>query len=313
MKIVIIDDNAANAMLVETWVQQIDNAVTVSFNDSAEGLAWCEANDPDLILLDQMMPKLNGIEFLKKFRALDTESTIPIVMITANADRQTLYKALEAGATDFLSKPFDPTELLARTRNLLRLRENHLELKDTIGRLHYLATTDTLTETSNRAHFFDRLTEEIDRTRRTGKPLSLAVMDADRFKLINDTFGHGAGDAVLKSLADTTKDVLRNHDIIGRLGGEEFAICMPETTLEEGIHVCDRLRSTIAENRVEMEGRTLKVTVSIGVSQFDPDSDTADSLLNRADFLLYRAKDSGRNRVVGVNDNKMSEFPIVAS
>lgn len=313
MKIVIIDDNAANAMLVETWVQQIDDAVTISFNDSAEGLAWCEANEPDLILLDQMMPNLNGIEFLKRFRALDTESTIPIVMITANVDRQTLYKALEAGATDFLSKPFDPTELLARTRNLLRLRENHLELKDTIERLHYLATTDTLTETANRAHFFDRLTEEIDRARRTGKPLSLAVMDADRFKLINDTFGHGAGDAVLKSLADTTKDVLRNHDIVGRLGGEEFAICMPETALEEGIHVCERLRSTISENRVEMEGRTLKVTVSIGVSQFISDSDTADSLLNRSDFLLYRAKDSGRNRVIGVNDNKMSEFPTMAS
>lgn len=313
MNIVIIDDNAANAMLVETWVQQIDGAETRSFNDSSEGLAWCEENKPDLILLDQMMPKLNGIEFLKRFRTLDTENTIPIVMITANADRQTLYKALEAGATDFLSKPFDPTELLARTRNLLKLRANHLELKETIERLHYLATTDTLTETANRAHFFDRLTEELERTRRTGKPLSLAVLDADRFKLINDTFGHSAGDTVLKSLADTAKGLLRVHDIVGRLGGEEFAVCMPETALEEAVHVCERLCNTVAENRVELAGRSLKVTVSIGVSQFNANSDSADSLMKRADFLLYRAKDSGRNRVVGTNENRITEFPSMVS
>jgi len=313
MKVVIIDDNAANAMLIESWVQQLDDVETVCFNDSADGLAWCEANEPDLIFLDQMMPKMSGTEFLTRYRSVDTEAAVPIVMVTANADRQTLYTALEAGATDFLSKPFDPTEFLARTRNLLRLRANHLELKETIERLHYLATTDTLTETANRAHFFDRLNEEIDRARRNDKPLSLAVLDADRFKVINDTFGHAAGDTVLKTLADTARSMLRNHDIVGRLGGEEFAICMPETNLEEGIHVCERLRAAIEENRVQLEGRSLKVTVSIGVSQFDSKTDAADSLLKRADFLLYRAKDSGRNQVIGVNENKMSEFSSMAS
>ena len=194
MKIVIVDDNAANVMLIESWIQQLDNVESVCFNDSAKALAWCEANEPDLIFLDQMMPKMSGTEFLTRYRSVDTEAAVPIVMVTAKADRQTLYSALEAGATDFLSKPFDPTELLARARNLLRLRENHLELKETIERLHYLATTDTLTETANRAHFFDRLNEEIDRARRSGRPLSLAILDADRFKAVNDTYGHAAGD-----------------------------------------------------------------------------------------------------------------------
>ena len=118
---------------------------------------------------------------------------------------------------------------------------------------------------------------------------------------------------MLRSLADTTKGLLRSHDIVGRLGGEEFAICMPETALAEGIHVCERLRAIIEGNKVQSEGHTLNVTVSIGVSQYNSTTDTADTLLNRADSLLYRAKNSGRNKVIGINENNNSEVSNMAS
>lgn len=306
MKVVIVDDNVANAVLAKVTVQHINDVEPLIFNDPQAALEWCSANQPDLILLDQNMPDLCGIDFLRQYRITDEEHSVPIVMLTAMSDQKILCEALEAGATEFLSKPFDTNELLARTRNLLKMRENHLELKKTIENLHYLATTDTMTKIANRAHFLERLNEEIDRARRFQSPMTIALMDADRFKLVNDTFGHAAGDRVLIELANTAKAVLRSHDIVGRIGGEEFAICMPETTLEKAIQVCDRLRGKISQTAINSDDHTILATVSIGVSQFDPEHDTADSLMCRVDTLLYQAKESGRNRTVGYKRNEMA-------
>lgn len=298
MKVVIVDDSLPNALLAQSLVQRLDFVETEVFTDPMNALDWCRASQPDLILLDHIMPEMDGVTFMEKFFQNEENQTTPVIVITADDARETLHNALEQGATDFLHKPFDPAELIARTRNILKLRANQLELAETIERLHVLATTDMLTQTANRRHYLERLDAEMSRSRRFNEPLCVAIMDADKFKNINDTYGHAGGDDVLRSLSRVTKEMLRNHDIVGRLGGEEFALCMPETTLEKGALVANRVREAIAAMEIPNEVGKITFTVSIGITQYDPETDDADTLMGRADKLLYDAKDSGRNIVI---------------
>lgn len=298
MKVVIVDDSLPNALLAQSLVQRLDFVETEIFTEPTKALEWCRASQPDLILLDHIMPEMDGVTFLERFYQIEENQTVPVIVITADNARETLHNALEKGATDFLQKPFDPAELIARTRNILKLRANQLELAETIERLHVLATTDMLTQTANRRHFLERLDAEMSRSRRFSEPLCVAIMDADKFKNINDTYGHAGGDEVLRSLSRMTKDMLRNHDIVGRLGGEEFALCMPETVLEKGVLVANRVRESIAAMEIPHEGETISFTVSIGITEYDPETDDADILMGRADKLLYDAKETGRNKVV---------------
>jgi len=244
------------------------------------------------------MPEMNGAEFIRRLQDQRENRNIPVIVVTADEERATLHEALEVGATDFIRKPVDPTELIARTRNLLKLRGNQLELAETVQRLHVLATTDMLTETANRRHFMERLDAEMARARRFEENLALAMLDADNFKRVNDAHGHAGGDLVLKALAATCKQMLRSHDIVGRLGGEEFAICMPATAKEKAEIVCNRLRETVGALEIESEGETIRFTVSIGVADYDRETDTLEAFMSRADKALYGAKDGGRNQVV---------------
>lgn len=299
MKVVIIDDSLPNALLAQSLVQRLDFVETIVFTDPLKALEWCRASQPDLILLDHIMPEMDGAEFLERFFHDEENQTTPVIVITADDARETLHKSLDLGATDFLQKPFDPAELVARTRNILKLRAYQLELAETVERLHILATTDMLTQTANRRHFLERLDAEMSRSRRYNEPLCVGILDADKFKTINDTYGHAGGDDVLRSLSRITKDMLRSHDIVGRLGGEEFALCMPETTVDKGVLVANRVREAIEAMEIPYEdGPPITFTVSIGVTQYDPENDDADTLMGRADKLLYDAKDGGRNRVV---------------
>jgi len=298
MKVVIVDDSLPNALLAQSLVQRLDFVETIVFTEPTKALDWCRASQPDLILLDHIMPEMDGVTFMERFFQNEENRTTPVIVITADDQRETLHKALECGATDFLQKPFDPTELIARTRNILKLRANQLELAETIERLHILATTDMLTQTANRRHFLERLDAEMSRSRRFNEPLCVAIMDADKFKNINDTYGHAGGDDVLRSLSAITKKMLRNHDLVGRFGGEEFALCMPETVLDKGVLVANRVREAIADMEIPNEAGPIKFTVSIGITQYDPEKDDADILMNKADALLYDAKNQGRNRVV---------------
>jgi len=162
-----------------------------------------------------------------------------------------------------------------------------------------LATTDGLTGLTNRRHFLERGRAELERARRTGHPVSCIMFDVDHFKKVNDTYGHDAGDAVLKTLARTARETLRGMDVLGRIGGEEFAAILPETDLEAALHAAERLRLAVASMNVEHDGRPLPVTVSLGVALSSGPDESLDDLLRRADQALYRAKQGGRNRVVG--------------
>ncbi|MDJ0685817.1 MAG: diguanylate cyclase [Alphaproteobacteria bacterium] len=298
MKVVVVDDALPNAMLAERLLSQIDFVEVSVFTHPQEALDWCAAETPDLVILDYLMPDIDGREFLQRFTALEKNRHVPIIVVTADEHQRTLHEMLEAGATDFIRKPVDPVELIARSRNLLRLREYQKELNQTVDRLHVMATTDALTGVANRRHFLERATVEAARSRRFSEPLSIAMLDADHFKGINDAYGHAAGDRVLADLADACRDALRSHDIVGRIGGEEFGICMPQTPLDKAELVCNRLRETIEKHSVRIDAVSIQYTVSIGVAAYRPDQYDAQGVISRADAALYQAKESGRNRVV---------------
>jgi two-component system, cell cycle response regulator len=289
-QVLIVDDVLTNAILLKGMVKRIEGVEPIAFTSAREALAWCETHDPDLVLLDYLMPEMDGVELLQRIRQLPHLTTVPIVVVTGQEDRPSLYKALTAGASDFLIKPVDEVELIARARNMLKLRAATRDL-------YRLATTDELTGLANRRYFFVRLTEEAKRTQRYGQPLALALLDIDHFKRINDVYGHAAGDEVLETVGRLCRETLRDVDTIGRIGGEEIAVLMPATTLTGAWIVCERLRQAIADADVETSGASVRSTVSIGIAELAQGEEFT-RLLARADQALYRAKESGRNRTL---------------
>ena len=290
-KVLIIDDMLTNVMLMEAMTSQLPGVEAVGFTRPIEALIWCESNEPDLILLDQIMPEIGGPEMLTRLKALPSIANTPVIVVTAMEDRQARLTALDSGASDFIIKPLDPAEFLVRCRNMLNLAK-------ATRLLQRLATTDELTGLWNRRHFLTRLGIETDRANRfPGRALSAAVLDIDDFKQINDQYGHAAGDMVLRQIARIAGDSVRTIDVVGRIGGEEFAIILPDTDLAGAGVLCERLRQRIEDYPIVSGTRELKVTVSGGLAEFTL-GERSERLLARADEGLYRAKRAGKNRIV---------------
>jgi diguanylate cyclase (GGDEF)-like protein len=294
--VVVIDDVLPNALLLKSYMKRLGDVEVRTFVDPHEALAVCMGTPPDLVLLDYQMPQMSGIDFLGKFRRVVQLKSVPVVMITGEAARETLYRALEAGANDFLRKPVDDIELVTRARNLLELRRRELALAKANDQLYVLATTDQLTNLKNRRFFLEKLEREVERSRRYARPCCVAIIDADRSKTINDTYGHHVGDKVLQALGNALIDELRTVDQIGRLGGEEFAIQFPETRKDDALRACWRVLSRIRETKVAAEGADVRFTVSVGLTEITSPEDECDAILKRADRALYRAKELGRDR-----------------
>jgi diguanylate cyclase (GGDEF)-like protein len=294
--VVIIDDVLPNALLLKSYMKRLDDVDVRTFTDPHEALALCMGTAPDLVLLDYQMPQMSGIEFLGKFRGVAQLKGVPVVMITGEETKETLYQALESGANDFLRKPVDDIELVTRARNLLELRRRELDLANANRQLYILATTDQLTNSKNRRFFLEKLEFEVERSRRYARPCSVAIIDADRFKSINDTYGHDIGDKALQALANALIEEVRMVDQIGRLGGEEFGVLFPETRKDDALKACWRVLSRIRKTRVAAEGGDVAFTVSAGLTEITPPHDECDAILKRADQALYRAKDLGRDR-----------------
>ncbi len=266
--------------------------------DGLEGFKILTGNKVDLVLRDLVMPRMDGFKFMSLLKAHEEFDDIPLIMLTGRGDREFKIKGLETGASDYLTKPFDDGELIARTRVHLKVKELRDELKRSNELLRELSVTDPLTHLYNRRYLMDVLAREFQRVQRTGGDLSLAVLDIDHFKRINDSYGHQNGDTVLAAVAEATRAELRTYDIAVRYGGEEFVVVLPATPLTDGRTVAERLRRGVERTVFPEPMAALAVTVSVGVASYPAERvDSVDALIRMADDALYRAKSGGRNRV----------------
>jgi len=282
--VLVVDDTEAN---VDILVESLDSEYEVSVAmDGESALETVNTDPPDLLLLDIMMPGIDGYEVCRRLKSEPKTSGIPIIFITAMSEIENKTKGLELGAVDYITKPFEVAEVKARVKT-------HLSLMLANKKLHQLAETDFLTNIYNRRLFLRFLEAEINKARRYSNSFSLIMFDIDYFKAVNDTYGHDVGDYVLKSTVDVIKKNIRKTDVFARYGGEEFLIMLPEIAIEGAKLCAENTRATIEQNNFD---KVKKITISVGVTMFK-ENDTIDSITKRVDEALYRAKDNGRNRV----------------
>ena len=264
------------------------------------------ATFPDLILLDVMLPKVNGIEVARRIKANKSLPFTPIIMQTALDSTENKVEGLDAGADDYITKPINFAELEARVRSLLRIKSlqeeverQKQELSAMNDRLLQIAQTDALTEIDNRRHIEQRLEEIFENAARLNEPFSMVMCDLDKFKHVNDTFGHQAGDVVLRQLAQILKTEAREIDRVGRYGGEEFVLLLPGTGAEAAVIFAERVRKAVEQRTFAFDGGSVHRTISCGVAGWPhPRIRDVDALICAADDALYVAKETGRNRVV---------------
>ncbi len=296
-KVLVIDDNAVIIRLASLLLAKKGHCVQTA-NNGSDGIALAKSFKPHVILLDVMMPEIDGYEVCRCLKAVAETKDIPIIILTSRAEIIDKVKGLELGAADYVQKPFDHEELQARVATQVKMKILWDELQEKNKLLEELVKKDGLTNLYNHRYFHDRMVEEFNRCKRYGLSVSCVLMDIDFFKKINDTYGHQAGDEILRKLAEIILASIRDVDIAARYGGEEFALILPHTSIENAVKFSERLRSSVAETDFQFDGNSIKVTVSLGVAAFpvnDPKTHT--DIIRFADEALYTAKTSGRNRV----------------
>ena len=298
MKILIADDDIVSARMLQRTLESWGFQVT-AVSDGHRALQVLQQPDaPRLMILDWMMPGLDGPEVIRRFRS-GSEHYRYAILLTSRGQKGDIVAGLEAGADDYLGKPFDHNELRARLRagqRILNLQERLLAAKE---ELRIQATQDALTRLANRRSVLAQLKRDSARCAREHKPLSLLMLDLDRFKSINDTYGHSGGDSVLVAAAQRLKSSVRSYDTVGRFGGEEFLVVLPGTDCRTALVIAERIRTTIAGMPVCSNDQYIHFSCSIGVSVRQPGHTIPDdALMHAADMALYHAKSTGRNKVI---------------
>lgn len=301
--ILIAEDNPVSRKLMEMTLRQA-GYVVVSAEDGQEALAVFKERFFPIILTDLEMPKMDGLELCRAIRENPAEGYVYIFLITARDSKEDIIVGLEAGADDYLTKPFDRSELIARLKTALRVLELEKSLKDAYEKIRLLSITDKLTGCYNRTYMDEYLAKEIARATRYHRPVSLVMADIDYFKRVNDTHGHQAGDLILKNFVLSVKEGLRKDvDWIARYGGEEFLMVLPETDFKNAMSSAERLRRIVSERLTSYHEKEIRITASFGVVGFDPSEKNKnipyEAIIDQADKSLYQAKDEGRNRVRG--------------
>jgi len=306
-KILAIDD-AKDGLLLLAFDLQEAGCDVVSANSGESALRLLEQSQVDLIILDMHMPGLSGLATLAALKSNSKLQDIPVIMLSASDLEDEIVAALELGADDYVVKPYIRKVLLARMHTSLRLREKTKALA-------YLAKTDFLTNINNRSCFYQLTNNAMSQASRNDHNIVIAMFDIDLFKRVNDNYGHDVGDQILKAFAQCMTQCFRNYDIIGRLGGEEFAVCLPNTDIEQAMLACERFRCSIeqlslssaVDNQNQENTSLVKITVSGGIVSSSCRSIDIDQLLKQADVALYYAKSSGRNKMINVSDLPNSE------
>ncbi len=289
MKILIAEDDMTSRLVLGATLKKMGHEVTAT-SDGQQAWDALDREHFPLLISDWMMPDMDGLELCRRIRAAEQPQYTYIILLTALGGKTSYLDGMDAGADDFITKPFDAQQLAAR----LRVAERILDLHE---KLRVQAMHDGLTGLLNRAAVVESLAHEIDRSGRDAKPLSVVLLDLDHFKRVNDTYGHASGDEVLREAARRLKSSMRCYDKVGRYGGEEFLIVAPGCSQENIIILAERVRTSIGGEPVQTPEGPLQMSCSLGaaVTSGEPGED-ADALIGRADAALYRAKANGRNR-----------------
>jgi len=291
-KILVVDDDPATLRVVRDWFRGKPYEI-LGAPGGQEGLRLAPVRQPDVILLDLKMPDIDGITVARQLKQDPATQRIPIILLTACRDVDAKVQAFEAGADDYVTKPFECEEIEARIESALR---KHRELIDALE----LAHIDEMTRLANFRGFREKLAAEWERAARYSTALSLVFFDLDHFKRLNDARGHQAGDRVLRDIGVLITGGARSNDVAARYGGEEFALILPHTDGAMAVRVAERIRSAVRDFVFLEDETPWRITVSAGVATYPdtPGIDSVDALVRAADVALYRAKDAGRNRVV---------------
>ncbi len=307
-RILIVDDHEDNIELLRARLEARGYIVDGA-NDGQQALDRVDKVHPDLILLDVMMPKMDGMEVVRRLKAKIASNElpfIPVIMQTALDSTENKVEGLDAGADDYITKPINFAELEARVNSLLRIKalqsslsDREKELSELNDKLRQISLTDGLTQIENRRSLEDRLHDMWQHSVRLHEPIALVMCDIDKFKSVNDQYGHQAGDSVLKEFAQLLKSEAREIDRVGRYGGEEFLLILPGTVLDAAVTFAERLREKVEKHTFTYAGGTLCRTMSCGVAGSPhPRVKDQEALLKASDDALYVAKETGRNRVI---------------
>lgn len=310
-RVLVIEDSPFETDQIRAALQAVGYDFVVA-NTGIQGLKLAREVLPDLILLDMVLPDMNGRETCRHLRGQEDLRGIPIIIVTVKGKTEDKVLGLAEGATDYVTKPFEPSELRARVDAVLRMKRLQDELIEKnkelarknqeyqvlLKQVQTLAITDPVTGLFNRRYFQEVLSQEFSRAQRYCTPFSCLMIDVDQFKKINDTFGHEAGDRVLEELGKIIQLQIRKVDLAARYGGDELAVLLPESLRDDAAQVAQRILERVAAANFPILGKKHQVTVSIGVAGFpDPELRDARQAILAADFALYRAKRAGGNRV----------------
>jgi two-component system, cell cycle response regulator len=298
MNILIAEDDPVSRRVLEEFLKKWGYDVVAVSNGADAWAVLAADNPPRMAILDWMMPELEGIEICRRVRSLSGRPYTFLILLTAHGQKQSLLAGLQAGADDYLSKPFDAAELRARLQvgqRILRVQEELIAARDA---LHFQATHDLLTGVASRGAAMEFLTRELSRGFREHRSLGVVLADLDHFKRINDQYGHLAGDMVLQESAQRMLKCVRTYDCVGRYGGEEFVVIFPSSDENGTARQAERIRNSIEAAPAQTPEGEIRVTVSLGIAATDPSGlQDPEELLRSADAALYRAKQLGRNRV----------------
>ncbi|MBU1163022.1 MAG: diguanylate cyclase [Proteobacteria bacterium] len=296
--ILVIDDSKLIAHVAKNILTKQGHEVLLA-QDGETGLDIARDKKPDLILLDLILPGMDGYGICERIKNDSTIKDIPIIMLTSKAEHADKVRGLELGASDYVTKPFDEGELRARVNTHLRIKELYESVQEKNRMLLEMANRDGLTGLYNHRYFQETIAKDFKKALRYNESLACVLFDIDHFKKFNDTYGHPVGDIVLKTLGELVKNLMRDSDLAARYGGEEFALILYHTEAKDAYDIAERLRKTVEQHKFQAEDLVLSVNISIGVAcYYHPDIQDAKTLIECADKALYRAKEEGRNRVV---------------